>query len=240
MWKDGLAGSYPRQIDIPACPRQVLIALRKTIPEGKVDAVVEHSPEEVLPVTFVAERGSVILTAPCNSSEPASNVHLFTALLQNQTSLRTECFPCETGCNGSLIDALKAAPDSVVGAVVFDAFPSNVSTDKQVVYRLRMDSDRYGSAAGESTIVNTLPPSSLTKAWLRGVVPLQAAADKAIAGTILHSSGKEASSLSWYHALSTQQFPTPAFRDSSATEQLSNVLPIYMTLIFVLQVRGSG
>ena len=183
-----------------------------------------------------AEEGKGIWTAPCDGTPLGAFVAAVTTQLAASTGLNVTCFPCESACPGSLIEAYAAGSRTVLGAAVFDAVAPAVS------YRLRLDSAKYAPGVGANTSSAYQPdgspaaPDATPQLFTAAVVPLQLAVDAAVT-TVVAGAAPPPPAIT---SLWTKQFPSLAYTVDMQGATLVAIIPIYMTLIFTLQVGVGG
>jgi hypothetical protein len=141
------------------------------------------------------------------------------------------CLPCNSGCNNS-VDAYYAAHQfQVVAAVVVTSNTSTLVTPGSTVqYYIRMDGDAFLpgiTGASYMPSYHTMPDPTST-AYNDYFLPLQAAVERAILGL---------RGVAGFFSLSVQQFPATPYEQNTATAVLGNVLPVYLLLIFSIQIR---
>lgn len=173
------------------------------------------------------------------------------------------CFACEKptqSCGAaSLLSAYPSAGSQVLAAIVFDGNSSDVNSipitlnawqmtrqRPPVSYRIRMDRGLYvpGVGLGNSTSYyapDGFPaiPDPTAGVWSSWFLTIQAAVDSAITSALSTAAGRPASAASSASPslLLTRQFPSLAYDLNVMATALQAVVPIYMTLVFTLQVR---
>lgn len=200
-------------------------------------AAVVDSPTVVVPslAATIPTSNASVWFAPCSDNDTASVVHRIASNFSAATAVPVLCFPCESGCAGALLDAYRWPGDGMFAAVVVD------NASLPFTYRMLLNAVALAPGAGSSAVtplydVNglVLPPNAAAlSAYVPNVAALQLAVERAASVVIAAAAGVPAPPTV---ALAVRAFPWPAYDDSVIFQGLVYVVPIYMTLIFTLQV----
>lgn len=174
------------------------------------------------------DSGATVFVAPCDPNGAASAVQSVAATLQASFGGNVTCL-----ASGSDVDAAYlAATDSTFGAVVFNDAGTLGDPTADVSYSLHLDVDSQLSGFNNADVTSSwsTAPDESTDALVGALLPLQAAVEQAV----LQLRGG-ASVLA--PSLTVQQFPTMPYSENYGTEALQNVLPIYLLIIYSIQIR---
>jgi ABC-type multidrug transport system ATPase subunit len=200
-----------------------------------------------------AAGAAVVAVVPCNSTSNSNTAAFgtaFAARLASDAGVGVLCFPCERGgaggeeCEGGdLLSFFAGAGRGLLAGVVFDEVTERAGAPPLVSYRLRLDTAAWVSGVSARTFSPgygpkgaPLPPDSTPRAYNAAFLPLLSAVDGAIASLLAEAAGSAPAF--WYAALSTRPFPSLAWTLSVTASIAAAIVPLYMTLIFTLQVRA--
>ena len=242
LWKNVLLTrrnkrDFFREFGSPFLMLAVLSAISFAAYTRSRDAVPDYPAQTVLPLAFVMDPSQAVWVAPCTGK---SALGIFAgSVMANlyDRGLNVTCFECETAsaCGAaSMLTSYANTPYAALGAVVFDSIDP-------VSYRLRLDSSKYAPGVGTSNATSGYlpdgtpsPPDTSQQAYASTLMPLQMAVDAAIAAVTLQAAGRPTPPP---YTVLTKQFPSPSFFVDVSGAALVAIVPIYMTLIFTLQVR---
>lgn len=227
----------------------IMIALSLSLGVVTVDPVADADAVAVR--TLAAAAGGLqVWVAPCAAPGTlgAFAKAVATELAAGDAALNVTCRDCEAPavCADSVLGAWASEYGSTFAAVVFDA-PLVAGTgggvDAPAAYRLRLDSARARGAGGTNSTPafdadgSPAPPDGTPATYVGSVLPLQAAVDAAI-GRVAAAATAGAPPPPPAFALGAKPFPSLGYTIDIGTTALSSIVPIYMTLIFSLLVRG--
>lgn len=249
-----------REFGMPVVLLAVLVLLSRIKPNDEAPAVVNYPTYQARALSSLSSGKQIWLT-PCASLSDGSLPAAVGRALQSAGAANVTCFPCESPSQpcgtASLLTAYPSYGSAVLGAIVFD------STSLPVRYRLRMDRGAYAPDVGQGNFTPAYgadgfpaAPDATSGEWAAAVLPLQLAVDSAISAVMANTSmvvvpggGSGGSSsgsvltanatvpIPQIAALLTRQFPTPAYSVNALANVLAILVPIYMTLMFTLQIR---
>ncbi|KAA0167314.1 hypothetical protein FNF28_02846 [Cafeteria roenbergensis] len=129
------------------------------------------------------------------------------------------------------LDRIKAAPSNALGAIILDSAGGHLFNPGALKYRIRMDGDAFapGATAAFARSYGTFDPQS-TQSLLLVVSDMQMA---------VVSAWQRAANVSGVlpsHVYASR-LPKAAFFPDNAATAMSSVIPIYMVLIFSMQLR---
>jgi ATP-binding cassette, subfamily A (ABC1), member 3 len=136
------------------------------------------------------------------------------------------------GSEADATAAITSDPNATIALVAIDD-PGPLAGRLQFQYRIRLDEDALASGASADVSSNFFTgPSSSPSRLLPMLVPVQQAVTQA---AVAAAGG--VSQTAFPTGASVQQFPFPQYTNNIAASALKNVAPIYLVLVFSMQVR---
>lgn len=174
--------------------------------------------------------------------QPVSSVTDHCVSTEKQGQLSTYCFECNVPtatCTGeaSLQAYATGRADTVAGGVVFPqphqlaARAAAGDAPPPVDYELRMDPTLMPGIGDSNMSVLTFGPISAAWDYYPTFVAIQQAVESHIIATVAHPASSVPAA-----NVTVRQFPFPSYQLDIAALVLNNILPIYILLIFSLQV----
>eukprot|EP01138_Halocafeteria_seosinensis_P011791 gb/GECG01012049.1/.p1 GENE.gb/GECG01012049.1/~~gb/GECG01012049.1/.p1 ORF type:complete len:1787 (+),score=203.96 gb/GECG01012049.1/:1-5361(+) len=239
-----------REFVIPLIFLAVLVSIGKSLKNKNYDSKVNYRPESVNSLNRTLDSRKLAF-APCGGSasgdhcrdlpldsmqsyagEDARSQDVLTLsgkIYANQRGVRLLC--CDSEDNA--IKKLQDDPKLLAGIVAFDYTNGLRDPSGRIKYRIRIDTDRDLDVDTTTKFSSDYhqPPNANLDSYKELFLPIQFAVNKAI----LQQTGAM-EGFSW-DKLNIVQFPSYSYVVNDAANQLKAILPIYMVIIFSLQIR---